>query len=543
MNKVEDALARAAEAARTGDMDGAIEQCRRALKRDKRNVRALFIAGNCAMQAGRHQDAAKWLQRAATLETGAPEIFNNLGAALLNCEQPEAAAEALRRALALKPDYANARVNLANALRAAGEFAEAAEELQNVLDAGGPDPKLLAELGDAHARAGDPAAAAKAFAAALEGDPENGEIRLRLVRELARDGKADEAMETARGDPAEGGERARRLTDYGEALHDARQSDRAAELFGQALAAAPRHFPAWSLLDTIYRQAAPRWHFNMLNDTDRNEAYDTAIRTLIRPGDVVLDIGAGSGLLAMMAVRAGAAHVYSCERVGLLAKKAREIVAANGFADKITIIDKWSTDLVVGTDLPARADVVISEIVDNVLIGEGVVPSLKHAFEELAAPEARVIPRRGSVYVMPVECDMAANLGHVDKAAGFDVSAFNGFGAYGFISTKTKPEDFKALAEQQTAFSFDLGHKVVETVAEERTLRFEANTGGVLHGAVVWMDLELDDEITLSSTPGGEWSHWLPAYYLTERPRRVEAGEEITVIAGHDTANMHVLVE
>jgi hypothetical protein len=68
-------------------------------------------------------------------------------------------------------------------------------------------------------------------------------------------------------------------------------------------------------LENMKALVADQWHYRMLNDQARNEAYDRAIRRalLLRPGAVVLDIGGGTGLLSMFAARAGARHVYCCE--------------------------------------------------------------------------------------------------------------------------------------------------------------------------------------------------------------------------------------
>jgi type III protein arginine methyltransferase len=81
----------------------------------------------------------------------------------------------------------------------------------------------------------------------------------------------------------------------------------------------------------------PVFHRGMLRDKARNLAYRQAIEATVA-GKRVLDIGTGSGLLAMMAAKAGAAHVYACESQPLLAATAREIVAANGFSDRITVL-------------------------------------------------------------------------------------------------------------------------------------------------------------------------------------------------------------
>ena len=100
----------------------------------------------------------------------------------------------------------------------------------------------------------------------------------------------------------------------------------------------------------------------MLADTARNDAFERAIAKAARGRRLVLDIGTGSGLLAMMAARAGARRVVACEAIRPLAQVATRIVAQNGFADRITVIAKRSTELAVGQNLSEPADLLISEV-------------------------------------------------------------------------------------------------------------------------------------------------------------------------------------
>ena len=102
------------------------------------------------------------------------------------------------------------------------------------------------------------------------------------------------------------------------------------------------------IIADLNRRDVPQWHFAMLNDDRRVEAYRRAINTAVRSGDVVLDVGTGSGLLAILAARAGAQRVYACERVERIAAKAREIIASNGLSDRIEVLSNSSHDLVVG---------------------------------------------------------------------------------------------------------------------------------------------------------------------------------------------------
>jgi type II protein arginine methyltransferase len=146
----------------------------------------------------------------------------------------------------------------------------------------------------------------------------------------------------------------------------------------------------------LFRSATNAWHFMMMNDHKRNRAYERALQRSIKPGMLVLDIGSGSGLLAMLAIKAGAAHVITCEAKPLLALLARRIIQQNGMASKITVLNKLSTQLQVGEgrDLPRKVDLVVSEILESEIIGEGMLPTMRDAIARLANPGAVIIPER-----------------------------------------------------------------------------------------------------------------------------------------------------
>jgi len=130
-------------------------------------------------------------------------------------------------------------------------------------------------------------------------------------------------------------------------------------------------------------------HIAMLNDTMRTETYLAAIRAGIRPDDVVVEIGTGSGVLAIAAALAGAKHVYAIE-AGAVADAAQANFAANGVADRVTLVRGWSNQVT----LPERGDVLISEIIGNDPFGEGVLRFTLDARARLLKPEARLLPDR-----------------------------------------------------------------------------------------------------------------------------------------------------
>ena len=174
---------------------------------------------------------------------------------------------------------------------------------------------------------------------------------------------------------------------------------RAVELARRALVLAPDDGEVKSIAGAVLRRLVPGWHFSIVRDEARNRAYDEALRRNVRPGMQVLEIGAGSGLLAMMAARAGAAEVTSCEANGAVAATAAEIVEANGFADRVTIVAKHSRDLEVGRDLDRPADLLVSEIVSNDILGQDVLGCMENVLGRLTRAGACIIPSHGAIRV------------------------------------------------------------------------------------------------------------------------------------------------
>ena len=154
-------------------------------------------------------------------------------------------------------------------------------------------------------------------------------------------------------------------------------------------------------LRLIVEKLVPGWHVPMMNDRPRNQAYEAAIKRAVS-GTHVLDIGTGAGLLSLMAARSGARAVTTCEMVRTVAGRAQEIVQKNGFAERITVVARKSTDVRIGVEIAARADVLISEILSSDLLGEEALPSIEDAKARLIKPGARIIPAASALRGMIV---------------------------------------------------------------------------------------------------------------------------------------------
>src|SRR5262249_7167513 len=127
------------------------------------------------------------------------------------------------------------------------------------------------------------------------------------------------------------------FNNLGVLYRDLKLPGQAINAFKRAVLLKPDFAEAKANLKAAYRDLIPAWHFTMLHDRRRNDVYESAIARAVR-AKRVLEIGTGTGLLSMLAARSGAKSVVTCEAVDVIAERAREIIAANGFADRVTIV-------------------------------------------------------------------------------------------------------------------------------------------------------------------------------------------------------------
>ncbi len=340
------------------------------------------------------------------------------------------------------------------------------------------------------------------------------------------------------GPPPDTAELVRSLTARGEALlHGAAAGEAMECLRVASLLAGPGDERQARLLNRAVRQVVPRWHFAMMNDHERNAAYEEAIIATVRPGDVVLDIGTGSGLLALLAAKAGASTVITCEAEPVIAAAARQIVRANGYADTIKVVDARSTALRVGIDLPTRANVLVTEIFDCALLGEHALPALEHARRELLTPNARLVPGRGRLLGQLVESDRLRSHNNVTVACGFDVSPFNQFRSTEYFSTYLHSHDHRMLTAPFELLNVDFGTDQPAGTSEVTTLPV---IDGQCDAVAMWFELDLAPGITLSNGPRHRYTHWRQAVQTFDQRFRCDAGLPVTLRVSHDRERVHV---
>jgi type II protein arginine methyltransferase len=289
---------------------------------------------------------------------------------------------------------------------------------------------------------------------------------------------------------------------------------------------------AWAISKMV-----PLWHVPMMNESHRNDAYYAGIKTAVKPGKLVLEIGAGSGLLSMMAAKVGATEIVACEAEPLVAKTATDIVNANGFADQVTILSKISYDVELGKDLPEKADVLIHEIFDSAIIGEHVLPAIEDAKKRLLKPDALIVPHAASIMIALMGGEAAGQYLRVESSHGFDLSRFN------LIASKKIPfyrEDIALtpMSAPVDAFRFDFMNQDAYP-AEDKILALTATTEGLCYGVVQWIRLELDATTVWENNPTDirSTTAWQRTVYRFDQPLQLTQGMVVKIAASHDRAS------
>lgn len=294
--------------------------------------------------------------------------------------------------------------------------------------------------------------------------------------------------------------------------------------------------------------SVPDWHFNMMNDEARNHAFARAIERRVKPGMTVLEIGTGSGLLALLAARGreglgGAERVVTCEANPVVAAAAQRIIAQNGWGERITVIAKPSHELVVGVDLAEPADLLISETFSVQVVVEGALSTFEDAKARLLKPGAPILPARALVRAALVGGEGLAQSARVGQVLGFDLSHFNTLTPLQQYLSAGQP--FTWLSAPATLLRFDLQSDARFPGARQE-LTVTATEQGVCQGVLQWLRLELDEENEYEVLPGAAGSalgarHWTPVWYPFREPLAVEPGQAVVLRVSHNRAGLSVV--
>ena len=236
---------------------------------------------------------------------------------------------------------------------------------------------------------------------------------------------------------------------------------------------------------------------SMLADRVRVDAYAQALRQTVHVGSVVVEIGTGPGIFAVLACQVGASRVYAIEPFEII-QVAREVAAANGCADKI----EFFADLSNRVTLPTRADVIVSDLRGVLPLLERHIPAIVDARRRFLSPGGALIPRKDTLWAAIAEApkpygELVDPWDH--NALGQDLSP-----ARRLIVNQV--HRFRVDADQLLTAGrlwTTLDYNSVENPDVRGNLDWKVERAGTGHGILLWFDADLAEGIGFSSGPSG----------------------------------------
>jgi hypothetical protein len=275
---------------------------------------------------------------------------------------------------------------------------------------------------------------------------------------------------------------------------------------------------------TTYAQlSVHRW---MLRDRIRNDAYQRAITHAVKPGDVVLDMGAGTGILSIFAAAAGARRVYAVERTEV-AGVARRVIECNGYAERIEVLQ---ADL-ENVTLPERVDVIVSEWMGGFGVDENVLAALIMARDRWLKVGGKIVPGRVTALMAPAAIpDFADAIAYWRSSPhGVDMSVIASMTTQETFHTQTHLTPDALVAEPQVMWSHDPYTCSLAEADHSFTtkLGFEVVREGMISGFVTWFTAEMGDGGILTNAVGSPDTHWGRTLFPLNHAIEVRAGASV----------------
>jgi precorrin-6B methylase 2 len=261
-------------------------------------------------------------------------------------------------------------------------------------------------------------------------------------------------------------------------------------------------------------------HRLMLADHIRMAAFQDAIKQEVKPGDIVVDIGTGSGILAYFALQAGASKVYAIEQ-GDVIEEAERLASFNGAADRIVFLKGRSENI----QLPEKVDVVISELIGFFGVDEYINRIMIDARNRFLKPGGKMLPSWIELRAIPVNSDiLSRELMEVwiNDYYGVNYSPVknDAVSRQYLVNTAGK---IIPLAPEISLTRIDLYEsKIIPHVFSNQTM---IDQPGELDGVVGYFRAGLGPDIVLSSGPDDPMTHWQQTYFPVKVKVAVKEGD------------------
>jgi predicted RNA methylase len=245
----------------------------------------------------------------------------------------------------------------------------------------------------------------------------------------------------------------------------------------------------------------------LLGQKTRLAKFQEAIERIVNSDDYVVDLGTGSGILAIMAAKAGAQRVTAIDINRESIRYAREASVMNDVHDKIEFVEGHFKDFVP----EVKADVVICEMLSSIMLIEQQVHACNHAVRHVMKSGGQLIPQDATIYMVPVESQLM-----------IERFSVNGLRFPRVVQT-ISPEASRDLADAMILRELNFTKTSTGNAIDE-VLNFKIMEDGIIHGLVGLFESKLHDDIILKMEDG-----WKQLFLPLDPTIKVETGDEFSV--------------
>lgn len=262
----------------------------------------------------------------------------------------------------------------------------------------------------------------------------------------------------------------------------------------------------------------------MAADEIRTGAYRDALQRTVTPKSVVVDIGAGSGILSLLSCQAGARKVYAIEPDDAI-HVARELAKANGFEDRIEFVQEIST----GVSLPEKADIIVFDLNGYLPFCAGSLPAIIHAREQFLGPNGVFVPQGadivGTIVQSKEHYDWCVSCSR-DRPYGLEFEPIRRY----LVNTSAnggsiRPENFLV----KPAKLLSLSYQALSSANASGCATWTIEVDGMAHGLCVWFESFLTQDVRLSNAPDQPALVYSRKFLPLNKPVSVEAGDRVCV--------------
>jgi len=263
------------------------------------------------------------------------------------------------------------------------------------------------------------------------------------------------------------------------------------------------------------------YYLALITARERIEAFRRALAARVRPGNVVVEVGAGLGTYSFFAAQSGARRVYAIEKERIV-HLAEQLAESNGLAEQVAFVRGDSTEVV----LPEKADVLVLEDFSSLFMRRGLEELVRDALSRHLHENGVIVPHAVSLYAAPIG-DPALWRGLLSleddgyRRYGLNLGLLRDIMLRSPHVRRVEPESL--LAQPVALKTIEL--KNVSEYLFDRTVAMNIERTGTVYGLAGWFDLQITPDIRLSNAPSNPESVWRQVFFPFSEPQTVTAGE------------------